>query len=327
MSSALQTVPDAPSGEVALRDDDTAAVARFVQAEKAAATRRGYASDFAVFIAWCEGRGYPSMPATSAVIAAFLSDQANTGIRPSTIGRRVAAIRYVYDLSEQLKDHPPPTAGKAVRMALAGIRREIGTNTRPKAPATSKRIRAMLEQIPTDTLKGKRDRALLLLCFAGAFRRSELVALEVKDLAFEVDGLRVTIRRSKTDQEGQGHEIAIPRGKHLRPVKAVQEWLKASGITAGPVFRSINRHGQLGTIALTSHAVAVLVKERAEAAGLDSADFSGHSLRAGFLTSAAESGADLLKMMEQSRHRRVETVRAYVRRADLFKGHAGEGFL
>jgi len=321
MSSSLAIVP--PSGAVALHADDVGALAEYAAADKAASTRRGYKSDFALFTTWCERRGYASMPATSEVVAAFLSDQANAGIKPSTLSRRIAAIRYVHDLG----GHPSPTAGRAVRTAMNGIRRTRGTKPSQKAPATAERITKMLEQIPADTMKGTRDRALLLLGFAGAFRRSELVALEVADLAFETEGLRVAIRKSKTDQEGQGHELAIPRGTKLQPVRAVQGWLKASGITSGPVFRAIDRHGHIRAAALSSHSVALLVKEYAEAAGLDRAEFSGHSLRAGFLTSAADTGADLLKMMEQSRHRRVETVRGYVRRANAFKGHAGERFL
>jgi len=321
MSSAPAMVP--PGGAVALHADDVGAVAQFAAADKAASTRRGYKSDFALFSAWCQGRGYTAVPATSEVVAAFLSDQANAGIKPSTLSRRIAAIRYVHDLG----GHPSPTAGRAVRSAMNGIRRTKGVKPRQKAPATAERIAAMLEQIPAESMKGKRDRALLLLGFAGAFRRSELVGLEVADLAFETEGLCVTIRKSKTDQEGQGHEMAIPRGKTLRPVRAVREWLRASGITAGPVFRAIDRHGRIREAALTPHSVALLVKEHAKAAGLDPAEFSGHSLRAGFLTSAAEAGADLFKMMEQSRHRRVETVHGYVRRANLFKSHAGGDFL
>jgi len=184
----------------------------------------------------------------------------------------------------------------------------------------------MLQAIPADTLLGQRDRALLLLGFAGAFRRSELVALKVADLAFEPDGVRVLIRHSKADQEGGGQEIAIPRGTKMRPVAALRSWLDAASITAGPVFRSVNRHGKVGE-ALTPQVVALVVKRHADAAGLDPDAFAGHSLRSGFLTSAAEAGADVLRMMEVSRHRRVETVQGYVRRASLFKGHAGAGFL
>ena len=185
----------------------------------------------------------------------------------------------------------------------------------------------MIAGIPADTLAGKRDRALLLLGFAGAFRRSELVALTVADLIEVEGGLRVSIRHSKTDQESAGQEIAIPVGGKLRPVEAVRAWLDAAGITDGPVFRPIAKGGRLLAGALTAQSVALVIKVHAKRAGLDPAEYAGHSLRAGFLTTAAEHGANIFKMMEVSRHRSVDTLRGYVRRADLFRDHAGAGFL
>jgi integrase len=147
------------------------------------------------------------------------------------------------------------------------------------------------------------------------------------DLVEAPDGYRVLIRHSKTDQEGQGQEVAIPRGYRLRPVEAVQTWLAAAEINDGPVFRPVLKGGRLQPVALKDHAVAAVVKRYAELAGLDPALFAGHSLRAGFLTSAAEAGASIRKMTEVSRHRSIETLRGYVRRADLFKEHAGAAFL
>jgi integrase len=178
-----------------------------------------------------------------------------------------------------------------------------------------------------DTLTGKRDRTLLALGFAGAFRRSELVALTVADLAEAPDGYQVTIRHSKTDQEGAGQQIAIPRGYRIRPVEAVQVWLAASGITEGPLFCPIGKGDRLQGAPLSAFSAAQIVKAHAEHAGLDPALFAGHSLRAGFLTSAAESGSSVFKMMEVSRHKSVDVLRGYVRRADLFKEHAGISFL
>jgi integrase len=177
------------------------------------------------------------------------------------------------------------------------------------------------------SLIGLRDRALLALGFAGAFRRSELVALEVADLEPMADGLRVTIRRSKTDQEGIGQEIAIPRGCRIEPVLAVESWLAASGISEGPIFRQIKKGGHIQPEALSGHSAAVIVKRRARAAGLDPSTFAGHSLRAGFLTSAAEAGSSVLKMVEVSRHKSVDMLTTYVRRSNLFREHAGAAFL
>ncbi len=149
----------------------------------------------------------------------------------------------------------------------------------------------------------------LLLGFAGAFRRSELVALRVEDLVDAPDGLRVIVRRSKTDQEGVGQEVAVPHGARLRPVEAVRAWLTAGGIETGPVFRRVRKNGRVGDEALTAEAVALVVKRYAEAVGLRPEDFAGHSLRAGFLTSGAESGASVFKLMEVSRHKSMDTLR------------------
>jgi site-specific recombinase XerD len=296
-------------------------VRAYALAEKAEATRRAYHADFALFSDWCQDRGGAALGAAPELVAAFLAAQADAGIKPSTLTRRLAAIGYAHKLAGL----PSPASHEAVRAVLRGIRRTQGAAPTQKAPATAERVTAMLAALP-DTLQGKRDRALLLLGFAGAFRRAELVALTLEDLQFETEGLRITIRRSKADQEGKGQEVAIPHGTRLRPVAAVERWLQAAAISSGPVFRSIDRHGRvLG--ALTAQSVALIVKRHADAAGLDASAFAGHSLRAGFLTSAAETGADVLAMMEVSRHRRVETLHGYVRRANLFKGHAGEGFL
>jgi integrase len=176
-------------------------------------------------------------------------------------------------------------------------------------------------------IKGRRDCALLLLGFAGAFRRSELVALDVADLQFCDGGLRVVIRKSKTDQEGQGATIAITRGSIACPVEAVRAWIKAAGIVDGPLFRPVTRMGKVSARRLSARAVAELVKAYANRADLRAADFSGHSLRSGFLTSAAARGASIFKMMDVSRHKSMDTLRGYVRDAEMFHDHAGSGLL
>ena len=294
----------------------------YIQESTSPATRRAYASDCRVFAAWCKSQSCQALPATSEVVAMFLADQAQAGANPSTLTRRVAAISYAHDSA----GHESPTKSKLVAATLKGIRRAFGAGKKQKAPVTAERLTTMLANTP-DTLIGVRDRAVLLLGFAGAFRRSELVALTVADLEDVAEGFRVHIRHSKTDQEGQGQTVAIYNGAKLRPVSAVKAWLEAARITEGPVFRSINKGGNVSKSALTDGSVAALVKQYATLAGLDAADFSGHSLRSGFLTSAAEAGADLFKMMEVSRHKRVDTVRGYVRSAELFKNHAGSSFL
>ena len=183
---------------------------------------------------------------------------------------------------------------------LRGIRRTIGSAKQGKAPATADLIGQMIALCP-DNMIGRRDRALLCLGFAGAFRRSELCALEVADLTEVPDGLRILIRRSKGDQEGQGQEVAIPRGYKLRPVEAVQTWLAAAEISTGPVFRAVGRGGRVSCEALADDSAARIVKRYASRVGLDPASYAGHSLRSGFLTSAAESGASIWKLSEGSK--------------------------
>jgi integrase len=212
-----------------------------------------------------------------------------------------------------------------LRATVRGIRRTSGTAPSKKAPATVDKLLAMVPR-PGGTLIEMRDRALLLFGFAGAFRRSELVSLDVGDLAEATEGMRVTIRRSKSDQEGQGATIAIPRGSFACPIEALTAWLAAAEITSGPVFRSIRKGGKVAE-RLSARAVARIVKACAERAGLDPAAFAGHSLRAGFITSADARGARLSKIMDQSRHKRIETVRGYTRDSEAFRDHAGVGLL
>jgi integrase len=235
----------------------------------------------------------------------------------------LAAIQYAH----QNAGHEPPTNAEPVKATLRGIRRTLGTTARNrKAPATAARAKAMARSVP-DSLIGIRDRAILLLGFAGAFRRSELVALDVADIESSDQGLRITIRRSKTDQDGEGAVVAIAPGTTECPALALLTWLGAAGIIKGPVFRSINRAGKISKTPLSDRSVANIVKTYAGRVGLDAREFSAHSLRSGFLTSAAANGASIFKMMDVSRHKSIDTLRGYVRDAELFKNHAGTGLL
>jgi site-specific recombinase XerD len=295
----------------------------FAEQKRAASTRNGYAADFRLFDAWCHANGLAALPAAPAAVATYIALEAQRGIKPATLGRRVAAIQYAH----REAGHEAPTDSRHVRDVMSGIRNTMGVAPDRKAPATADRLAAMLAAIPTDTLAGKRDHALLLLGFAAALRRSELVALTVEDLEEVPEGLRVLIRRSKTDQEGEGRTIAIPPGSKLRPIAAAKAWLEAAGITTGALFRSINKGGRMSDEPLTGRTVADLVKRYAAAAGLDPAEFSGHSLRAGFVTSAAAHGASIFKMQAVSRHKTLDVLSDYVRDADAFKDHAGAAFL
>jgi site-specific recombinase XerD len=300
--------------------EDLGRAADYARAEKSEATQNAYWSDFKHFGRWAQARGLPIMPATPETVAAYLASEAARGAKVSTIGRRCAGIRYFHS------SHPDPTADERVRAVMRGIRRTLGVAPRRVTPATADRVIALAPR-PDGTLTDLRDRALLLLGFAGAFRRSELVALDLADIERVAEGLRVTIRRGKTDQESRGAVIAIPRGEVACPVAALQGWLQAAQITGGPIFRSIRRGGHVQPLRLTDRSVANIVKTHAKRVGLDPALFSGHSLRAGFLTNAARRGASPFKMMATSRHRSIDTLTAYVREEELFKDHAGAGLL
>lgn len=321
----LTTLPAlaAPAGAAAVFVQAEQDAARtYQQNEKAAGTRRAYASDFRIFAAWCRTRALSYLPAEPETVATFIASEAEAGIKASTINRRLAAIRYAH----RLAGDPTPTDAELVGVTMRGIRRTVGTVKAKKSPATAEVVGKMLAHIP-DTLTGKRDRALLLLGFACALRRSELVALQVADLDLSSDGLRVTIRRSKTDQEGQGQTIGVPIGGKLLVAESVAAWIQASSIVSGPIFRPINRHGQVLQAALTDTSVAAIVKAYVGRAGLDPAAFAGHSLRRGFLTSAAHHGATLAKMKAVSRHKSMDVLMAYVDDAEMFKDHAGSAFL
>lgn len=286
-------------------------------------TMRAYRADWAAFQHWCAARSRASLPASPATVANFASMLADAGKRVPTIARKLAAIRFFHRGAGV--DNPTENAG--VSAIIKGIRRTIGVAPRQKAPATADVIHAILAHIPRDTLQGKRDRALLLLGFAGAFRRSELVGIEVEDLTFNDKGVDVFLGRSKTDQEGKGQSVAILNGTALQAVLRLREWLDAVGITSGPIFRRISRGDKMMTDGLTAQSVALIIKRYADMAGLDVAKLSGHSLRAGFITSAADNRASISRIMEVSRHRDPRSVETYVRRADRYSDHAGDGFL
>jgi integrase len=220
-----------------------------------------------------------------------------------------------------------PTASRAVRDTIAGIRRTIGAAPVRKKAATSDLVIGMAAE--SGSLRALRNRAIILLGFAGAFRRSELVALNIEDLEEVPEGVLVTIRRSKTDQEGVGRKVAIPRGEIACPVAALKAWLEAAGIAAGALFvRVYNRRNQFHRgERLAPRNVAAIVKAGATRLGLDPAAFGGHSLRAGFVTSAVKRGANLIKITDVTGHRSLEMLKTYSRDPEAFVGHAGAGLL
>jgi site-specific recombinase XerD len=264
------------------------------------------------------------LPASAAAVAAFLADEASAGRRASTLGRRVAAIRYFH----RAAGYDTPTGDEKVKATLSGIRRTIGAAPMRKKAATSDLVLGMVGG-KGRSLRELRDRAILLLGFAGAFRRSELVALDVDDIEETPEGMLIMLWRSKTDQEGIGRRVAIPRGEIACPVEAVKSWLSAAGIAEGAVFRRIlNRRNQRVTDRrLAARNVAAIVKQGATKLGFDPAAFGGHSLRAGFVTSAVKRGANLIKITDVTGHKSLEMLKTYSRDAEAFVGHAGAGLL
>jgi len=299
----------------------------FIRAEKSDNTRRSYASDVRILADWCRDRGYQPFRLAAGQLAEFLASQASSDVKAMTIVRRVAAVRHAYRVLEL-----PDPFDQAARSTLAGIRNKLGTAVEPSAPLLAVDLLKIIDAIPyagTNQARDFRDRALLLLGFAGALRRSELVALDVDDLQFCPEGLRLTIRRSKTDQAGQSAVIAVPYGSkspRTCPVVAVTRWLRFAHIISGAVFLAVQGRQELGE-RLAGSAIGQILKRRVEGAGLPANTYSAHSLRSGFLTSSAEAGASIWSMMDTSRHRSVETLRSYVRSAKLFSDYAGKGLL
>jgi site-specific recombinase XerD len=290
----------------------------FAHQSKSRNTIRAYRADWSHFTKWCREHGQASLPASPETVALYLSDLASTH-KPATLTRRISAISQAH----QMAGIDTPTMNSKVRLVLAGIRRSKGTAQLAKTPVLIEDLRRMVARLP-ETLLGARDRTLLLIGFSGAFRRSELVALNVDDVAFTRDGLAVNIRRSKTDQEGEGRKIGVPYGSNPAtcPIRSLQDWMAGSQITQGPLFRPINRHGRLASRRLSSGAVAEIVKRYAAAAGLDAAVFAGHSLRSGLATSAAMAGASERSIMMQTGHRSLTTLRRYIRDGSLFRENA-----
>lgn len=307
--------------------DDIDSVERYVSKASADATKRAYTSDWRIFVAWCGERGISPLPATPAVVAAFLAREADRGIARSSIGRRLAAIVFAHRAADII---PPTEQAGAVLLdrAMRGIRREKRQQRQTKKhPADGDILRDMLRGIVGDDVRSMRDRALLAVGMGGAFRRSELVALTISDVKFTPAGLEILVPYSKGDQLGEGELVVIPERPRIAAVALLRAWIDTAAIIDGPLFRKLTPQGRLTAKSMSDKGVAIVVKARAAAAGYDPALFSGHSLRAGFLTEAGRQGANPFRMKEHSRHKSLEMVSEYVRNHELFRDHAGDKFL
>ncbi|WP_027142933.1 site-specific integrase [Mesorhizobium sp. WSM3626] len=295
----------------------SADVQRLISASLSDGTKRGYQNDIAHFEDW--GGIVPAPPET---VAAYLAELSAT-YRTATIVRRVTALSKAHDAIGA----PNPTKSEIVRATMRGIKRTLGTATKEAKPVLREDLFQMLERMG-DGAKDIRDKALLLLGFAGAFRRSELVGLDIADIEHVRQGIVVTLRRSKTDQIGAGRKIGIPFGRSKWcPVKHLTEWLDQAKIETGPLFRGVNRHGYVAEQRLSGEAVCIIVKQRAEAAGFDPGGYSGHSLRAGLATSAAMAGASAWKIRAQTGHASDAMLARYIRDGDMFTSNAAGAVL
>ena len=293
---------------------------RFLAKSKAPNTVRAYTADWKHFAEWCTDAARPSLPATPETVALYLSDLAATH-KASTLRRRLTTIGKAHELD----GYDNPTRHSLVQDVFDGIRRELGFLQHGKTPLLSDDIRALLDVQPGD-LTGLRNRSLFLVGFSGAFRRSELIGIAIADIQWVPDGLIVLVRRSKTDQHGEGMKKAIPYGQQPEtcPVRSLRAWLDALGETSGPVFRSITKTGRISERALSDRSVALIIKESALKAGLDPTLYAGHSLRSGFATQAAISGASERSIIRQGGWASEKMARRYIRDASLFRDNAAD---
>ena len=287
-------------------------VAAFIQGSLAENTRRAYLCDLDHFEAW--GGVIPAKPET---VASYLADHAET-LAVATLVRRLASLSKAHEA----RGLPNPCRAELVKATMRGIKRRWGC-AQDQAKALVREDLFLTLDAMGAGIKDARDRALLLIGFAGGFRRSELIGLDHADVEAVRQGLIVTIRRSKTDQEGQGRKLGVPHGRTRHcPVAALERWLEISSIAAGAIFRPVDRHGHIASTRLSGDAVSVIVRERLAGAGVAAEGYSGHSLRAGFATSAAQAGVSSLKIRQQTGHASDAMLQRYVRHGEIFVGNA-----
>lgn len=315
--SAALVVPAGDRLEPAQELDDAAR--RYLRAATPDNTRRAYAGDMRRYVAFCEAQGFGALPASPDTVVRYVTWLADQGRKVSTIKRAAAAISKAH----RTAGLESPTASEAVKLALRGIAREHHTAQKKAPPVLVAEARALVGALDLETNRGARDRAMILIGFAAALRRSELARLDVADLEFAPEGLVVTLRSSKTDQLGEGMHKAIHHGENSAtcPVRALRHWLMVSGIDTGPVFRPIDAGDNVGAGRTSDRAVDRAIKRAARLAGLEERGFSGHSLRAGLATQAALNGHGAADIARQTGHRSLDTVLGYIRVATRFEAN------
>src|SRR6266567_4649985 len=284
-----------------------------MHAAKANSTRKAYRNDWRAFESWCTAHKLPSLPSTPQIIALFIADCVTARLAPATISRRLSSITKAHQAAG-FKDSPASTKNFVVGEVLKGARRKLGVAQKGKDALLLSDVRRILGACPKSLL-GQRDRALVLVGFAGGFRRSELASIYKSDLSFSDRGLVINLRHSKTDQEGVGREVAIPFGEHKEtcPVRTVREWMAADAITNGPVFRGVDRHSRISPSGLHPDSIGTILKRAATRAGIDATNLAGHSMRAGMATQAAMNGAAEREIAKTTGHKSTHVLRRYIR--------------
>jgi len=294
-----------------------------LQSSKAKNTVRAYKSDFRDFGIFCSQNGFNSLPSEPKIVSLYLTNLSKKDVKMSTLKRRVVSIGVIH----KLKGHYLDTKHPAIIENIMGIKRRRGSVQKGKKPLLINSLKLIIDVIDKQNksnMKKLRDRSIILIGFSGGFRRNEIVNLDYDDLDFVQEGLKINVKRSKTDQFGEGFIKALPYFDNSQycPVVSLKKWIEISKINSGSLFRRFIKGSRLSENRLTDQSVALLIKEYLELSGIDSKNYSGHSLRSGFATSAAESGAEERSIMAMTGHKSTEMVRRYIKEANLFKNNA-----
>ena len=294
-----------------------------LKSSKSENTIKAYKSDFNDFGLFCAKNGFKSLPTEPKIVSLYLTHLSTKDNKMSTLKRRLVSIGLIH----KLKGHYLDTKHPSIIENIMGIKRRKGSAQNGKKPlliSNLKKVINVIDECKKDEIKKLRDRSIILIGFSGGFRRNELVSLNYDDLEFVSEGLKIILRKSKTDQYGEGSLKGLPYfdNSNYCPVISLQKWLNISEIKSGPVFRRFLKGSKLSEKRLTDQTVALLIKQYLELAGINSKNFSGHSLRSGFATSAAESGAEERTIMAMTGHKSAEMVRRYINEANFFTNNA-----
>ena len=294
-----------------------------LKSSKANNTIRAYKSDFNDFGLFCAQNGFKSLPSEPKIISLYLTHLSTKEVKMSTLKRRLVSIGVIH----KLKGHYLDTKHPSIIENIMGIKRRKGSFQKGKKPILINDLKLLIDvidKVNKEKIMRARDRSIILIGFSGGFRRNEIVSLDFDDLDFVSEGLKINLKRSKTDQYGDGSVKGLPYFDNSQycPVLSVKKWIEISNIDSGPLFRRFSKGSKLTDNRLTDQTVALLIKKYLNLAGIDSKNYSGHSLRSGFATSAAESGAEERSIMAMTGHKSTQMVRRYIREANLFKNNA-----